>query len=119
MQSNWWVLLLFGLAIGTGASFSGLGGGFFIVPLLLWYGFSASQSSGTSALAILIIAISTIVAHHRLGNIDYKTGLLIGIGGIIGAQLGAQLISHVSTEVFRKIFAVLLAVLSIYLFVKK
>lgn len=119
MQATWWVLLLVGFGIGTGASFSGLGGGFFIVPLLLWYGFSASQSSGTSALAILIIAVSTIFAHHRLGNIDYKTGLFIGLGGIIGAQIGAQLVTHISTDVFRRIFAVLLAILSIYLFARK
>jgi uncharacterized protein len=119
MQASWWSLIIIGLGIGIGASFTGLGGGFLIVPLLLWYGFNASHASGTSAMAILVIAISTIVAHQRLGNIDYKTGILIGVGGIVGAQLGAQLVSHVSTETFRRIFAVILAALAIYLFVKK
>lgn len=111
--------MLAGLGIGVGASFSGLGGGFLIVPLLLWYGFSGSQSSGTSAMAILIIALSTIVAHHRLGNIDYRVAILIGVGGIVGAQIGAQLVSTVSTEVFRKIFAGALVALAVYLLVKK
>jgi uncharacterized membrane protein YfcA len=119
MQSSWWELLIIGLGIGIGASFSGLGGGFLIVPLLLWYGFSGPQASGTSGMAIFIIALSTVVAHQRLGNIDYKTGILIGLGGIVGAQIGAQLVSHVSTDVFRKIFAGLTASLAIYLFVKK
>lgn len=119
MQTTWWILLLSGFGIGIGASFSGLGGGFLIVPLLLWYGFSGSQASGTSAMAILIIALSTIVAHHRLGNIDYRVALLIGLGGILGAQIGAHLVSSVSTEVFRKIFAGILVALAAYLLVKK
>jgi uncharacterized membrane protein YfcA len=119
MQTTWWILLLAGMGIGVGASFTGLGGGFLIVPLLLWYGFGGSQASGTSAMAILIIAASTIFAHHRLGNIDYRTAILIGLGGLVGAQLGAHLVSQVSTEVFRRIFAGLIAALAIYLFIKK
>jgi uncharacterized membrane protein YfcA len=118
-MQTWWILVLAGLGIGTGASFTGLGGGFLVIPLLLWYGFSAPQASGTSALVILIIVISTIAAHHRLAHIDYRTGLLIGLGGVVGAQIGAHFVGQVSTEMFRRIFAVLFAVLSIYFFVKK
>lgn len=119
MQATWWMMVLAGLGIGIGASFTGLGGGFLIVPLLLWAGFSGVQASGTSAMAILIIAVSTIAAHHRLGHVDYRTALLIGLGGIIGAQLGAVLVSQVSTETFRKIFAGVLAALAIWMWVKK
>lgn len=119
MQLSWWILVLMGLGIGAGASFSGLGGGFLIVPLLLWFGFSSPNAVGTSFTAIFIIALSSIVAHYRLGNVDLKVGLLIGLGGIVGAQLGAQFVTQVSAESFRKIFAVILALLSIYLFVKK
>jgi len=115
----WWLLILIGIGVGAGSAFTGLGGGFLIVPLLLTLGFVGSKAVGTSITAILLIAASSIVAHYRLGNIDFKVGLLIGLGGIIGAQLGAQLVSHVSTEVFRKLFAVILAVLSVYLFFKK
>jgi len=118
-QSPWWILLLAGFGIGIGASFTGLGGGFFVVPLLLWYGFGGAQASGTSALAILIIVISSVVAHHRLGNIDYRMGLLIGVGGLVGAQLGAQWVSQVSVETYRRIFAVLLMGLAVYMLVKK
>ena len=50
---------------------------------------------------------------------DYKIGLLLGIGGIIGAQIGARLVEHVSTANFKKIFALVLIGLAVYLFVKK
>ena len=115
MQLSWWVLILCGLGIGTAASFTGLGGGFLIVPLLLWAGFAGSKAVGTSAAAILVVIASAVVAHHRLGNIDYRTGLLLGLGGIIGAQFGAHIVSQIPTEWFRRIFAGVLAALAIYL----
>ena len=74
---------------------------------------------GTSFLAILVIAISALVAHNKLANIDYRAGILLGIGGIVGAQIGARLVEHVSTEGFKKIFAVILVGLAAYLFFKK
>lgn len=119
MEPTWWILILMGLGIGAGSAFTGLGGGFLIVPILLWLGFTGSKAVGTSVTAILIIAISSIIAHQRLGNIDFKVGLLIGVGGLLGAQIGAHFVSQVSTETFRKVFAIILAILSIYLFVKK
>ena len=57
--------------------------------------------------------------HNKLAHVDYRAGLLLGAGGIIGAQIGARLIEHVSTAGFRKIFAVVLVGLSIYLFTRK
>ena len=108
-----------GIGIGVGASFTGLGGGFLIVPLLLGLGFAGSQAAGTSMAAVAVIAASAVVAHYRLGQVDLRTGLLLGIGGLIGAQLGAHLVGQVSTELYRKIFAGVLAGLSLYLFLKK
>jgi uncharacterized membrane protein YfcA len=108
-----------GVIVGMGASFTGLGGGFLMVPLLLFLGFTAQKAVGTSFVGILVIAVSALIAHGRMGNIDYKYGLLLGLGGIIGAQIGARFLEDVPTELFKKIFAVILIGLAIYLFVKK
>ncbi len=108
-----------GIVVGVGAAFTGLGGGFLIVPLLLYLGFSAQKAVGTSFLAILVISISALVAHNKLANVDYKYGLLLGLGGIIGAQVGARLVQYVPTASFKKIFAVVLVGLAAYLFLKK
>ena len=108
-----------GVFVGMGASFTGLGGGFLMVPLLLFLGFTAQKAVGTSFVGILVIAVSALIAHDRLANVDYKYGLLLGLGGIIGAQIGARLVDGVSTDMFKKIFAVILIGLAIYLFVKK
>ncbi len=63
--------------------------------------------------------MSALLAHNRLANVDYKTGILLGIGGILGAQVGSRLVEHVSTANFRKIFAVILLELAAYIFFKK
>ena len=108
-----------GAAIGVGASFTGLGGGFLMVPLLLVLGYTAQKAVGTSFLGILVISMSALAAHGKLANVDWRVGLLLGLGGIIGAQVGARLVEHVSTDGFRRIFAAILVALAVYIFFKK
>ncbi len=112
-------LMLAGVVVGIGGAFTGLGGGFLMVPLLLFLGFSAQKSVGTSFVAILVIAISALLAHNKLANVDYRAGILLGIGGVLGAQVGARLVEQVSTANFKKIFAAVLLGLAFYLFFKK
>jgi uncharacterized membrane protein YfcA len=102
-------LALGGVIVGIGASFTGLGGGFLIVPLLLLLGFPAQKAVGTSFLAIVVISLSSLVAHNKLANVDYKVGIL----------LGARLLEHVSTASFKRIFATVLVGLAGYLFFQK
>ena len=105
-----------GVLVGIGAAFTGLGGGFLMVPILLFAGYQAHKAVGTSFLAILVISISALVAHFKLANVDYKIGILLGVGGIVGAQIGARLLEHVTTAHFKKIFACVLVGLALYLF---
>ena len=110
-------LTLVGFIVGILSSISGLGGGFMIVPLLIYLGREAKLAVGTSFVFILVVAISSIISHYRLGNIDIKTGLTLGLGGIIGAQIGPQILQHVSEQNFKRIFAVLLAITAVWIFV--
>jgi hypothetical protein len=119
MNSTSILMILAGLVVGVGASFSGLGGGFLMVPLLLLLGYPAQKAVGTSFLAILVISISALVAHNKLANVDYRIGILLGVGGVVGAQVGARLVEHVSTASFKRIFAGILVGLAAYLFFQK
>lgn len=112
------LLVISGVVIGIGAAFTGLGGGFLMIPLLLLMGYPAEKAVGTSFMAILVISISALVAHNKLANVDYRVGIMLGIGGVMGAQFGARLIEHVSTAQFKKIFALILAGLAAYVFFK-
>jgi hypothetical protein len=119
VSPNLLLLLGSGVLVGVAAAFTGLGGGFIMVPLLLFFGYAAQKAVGTSFLAILMISISAVLAHNKLQNIDYKVAIMLGLGGAVGAQVGARLLEHVSTGQFRRLFAVVLVGLAGYLFFKK
>ena len=110
-------LALVGVIVGILSSVSGLGGGFMIVPLLIFLGREAKLAVGTSFVFILVVAISSIIAHYRLGNVDIKTGLMLGLGGVIGAQIGPQILQHVSEQNFKRVFSVLLVITAVWIFV--
>lgn len=112
-------LIAAGILVGIAASFTGLGGGFIMVPFLTFLGFTAQRAVGTSFAAILVISISALFAHQKLHNVDFKTGIMLGLGGIIGAQIGARLLQNVSTGAFKKIFALVLVFLAIKIFFQK
>lgn len=115
------ILVMVGLGslVGVGASFTGLGGGFLMIPILLFMGYSAQKAVGTSFLGILVISISALIAHNKFANVDYRVGIALGVGGIIGAQIGAQLLQHVNQAMFQKIFAGILLALAVFVFFKK
>ena len=119
MNLNYVLMVVGGVVVGIGASFTGLGGGFLIVPLLLLLGYPAQKAVGTSFLAIVVISLSALVAHNKLANVDFRVGLLLGVGGIAGAQIGARLLEQVSTASFKRIFAAVLLGLAGYLFFQK
>ena len=110
-------LAFIGIIVGILSSISGLGGGFMIVPLLIFLGREAKLAVGTSFVFILVVAISSIIAHYRLGNVDIKTGLMLGLGGLVGAQIGPQILQHVSEQNFKRVFSVLLVITAIWIFV--
>ena len=113
------VLIGFGLVVGVAASFTGLGGGFLMVPLLLFMGYAQQRAVGTSMLAVSIISLSALIAHLRSGNVDAPTGVLLAVGGVVGAQLGPRLLAITPGATFNRIFALILVALAVQMFLKK
>ena len=109
-------LAVVGLIVGILSSVIGLGGGFMVVPLLIYLGRDAKLAVGTTFVFILLVAISSLIAHYRLGNVDVKTGLVLALGGILGAQIGPQVLQHVSDQNFKKIFSVLMVITAVWIF---
>jgi uncharacterized protein len=109
-------LAVVGLVVGILSSVTGLGGGFMVVPFLIYLGRDAKLAVGTTFVFILLVAISSLIAHYRLGNVDIKTGLVLALGGILGAQIGPQILQHVSDQNFKKIFSVLMVITAVWMF---
>lgn len=116
--------LLIGVAIGLGAGlgsgYVGVGGGFIMVPLMLTLlGIPMKLASGTSLIAILILAIPGTVENALVGNIDYLLGLSVAVGSIPGAILGAHLVKIVPERVLRFIFGGFLIIAAAILFLNE
>jgi uncharacterized membrane protein YfcA len=98
----------------VGGGFSGLfgvGGGTVIVPLLiLWFGYREREATGTSLLAIVLIAALAAGAQGAYGNVHVEKGLLIGLPAIGGVVAGTALQQRIPERAVAAIFAVLLVV---------
>ena len=112
--------LAIGAAIGLGAGLAsgyvGVGGGFIIVPLMLsLVGISMKQASGTSLIAVMLLAIPGTIEQGLLGNIDYMAGIAVAVGSIPGAVIGARLVRLVPERTLRFIFGGFLIVAAVVL----
>jgi uncharacterized protein len=98
----------------VGGAFSGLfgvGGGTVIVPLLiLWFGYGEREATGTSLLAIVVIAALAALAQGGYGNVHVEEGVLIGIPAVAGVVAGTALQQRIPERAVAGIFAVLLVV---------
>ena len=105
-----------GLIAGLASGYVGVGGGFIMVPLMLAIlDIPMSLASGTSLIAIMILAIPGVIEQGLLGNIDYLAGIAIVVGSIPGALVGARLVRVVPEWQLRFIFGGFLLVAAVTL----
>lgn len=105
-----------GLIAGLASGYVGVGGGFIMVPLMLAVlDIPMSLASGTSLIAIMILAIPGVIEQGLLGNIDYLAGIAIVVGSIPGALVGARLVRVVPERQLRFIFGGFLLVAAVML----
>jgi len=81
-----------GGAVGLLSGIFGVGGGFLMTPLLIMFGIPATVAAASDSNQIVGASTSGTLAHWRLGNVDFKMGFLLLIGGIVGGTLGVQVI---------------------------
>ena len=109
-----------GIVAGFLSGYVGVGGGFIMVPLFMaLLGVPMRLASGTSLLAVCILAIPGAVEQGILGNIDYLVGIATAAGSIPGAILGAGLVKRVPERALRFAFAAFLLVVAVVLTVNE
>ena len=105
-----------GRIAGLASGYVGVGGGFIMVPLMLAVlDIPMSLASGTSLIAIMILAIPGVIEQGLLGNIEYLAGIAIVVGSIPGALVGARLVRVVPERQLRFIFGGFLLVAAVML----
>lgn len=88
---NLFVIFGMGGAVGILSGMFGVGGGFLMTPLLIFYGIPPIVAVATEANQIVASSISGAFAHWRRKAVDFKMGTILLLGGIIGSFIGIEL----------------------------
>ena len=106
-------LAVIGTAAGLFSGLFGVGGGTVVVPLLvLWLSYGEREATGTSMVAIVIIASVAAVAQVAYGNVHLEEALLVGLPAVGGVLAGTWLQQRVPQRTISLVFAGLLVVIA-------
>ena len=91
--------IIIGLGGGVGflSGLFGVGGGFLMTPLLIFFGIPPAVAVSTEANQIVASSVSGVLAHMRRANVDFKMGGILMAGGVIGSSLGVALFSFLQS----------------------
>jgi uncharacterized protein len=119
------ILLIFvmGGFVGLLSGIFGVGGGFLMTPLLIMIGIPPTVAAASDSNQIVGASTSGTLAHYRLGNVDFKMGIILLIGGVLGGTLGVQLIKvlrHMGNADFliQITYVVMLGFVGTYMFIE-
>jgi uncharacterized membrane protein YfcA len=119
------ILLLLGLggAVGFLSGLFGVGGGFLMTPLLIAIGIPPLVAAASDSNQIVAASASATYAHYRMGNVDFKMGLLLLIGGVLGGTAGVYLIKILRSLgnadfVVKITYVIMLGVVGSYMFLE-
>jgi len=89
--------LVYGVGIGGFAGFLGgllgVGGGNFIVPVLVWLGINPKKASATTSFIVIFSSLSGFLGHATIGSISYGLLGFTAVGSALGAMVGAWLMT--------------------------
>ena len=81
-------ILLLSAIVGVLSGLFGVGGGFLMTPFLIFLGVPPAYAVANEANNILATSVSGSTTHYLKNTLDYKMGLMIVVGGVIGTSLG-------------------------------
>lgn len=112
-----------GLAVGLLSGLFGVGGGFLMTPLLIMFGIPSTVAAATDSNQIVAASTSGTYAHWKVGNVDFKMGLYLLIGGFIGGLFGVQAIKVLKATgnadfVIKMTYVLMLGIVGTYMFIE-
>ncbi len=95
---NIFILFGMGAAVGFLSGMFGVGGGFLMTPLLIFYNIPPAVAVATEANQIVASSFSGALAHLRKGTVDVKLGILLLAGGLVGSTVGVYIFSILRSQ---------------------
>ncbi|MGO7028219.1 sulfite exporter TauE/SafE family protein [Rhizobium johnstonii] len=93
LSVNIFIILGMGAAVGFLSGMFGVGGGFLITPLLIFYNIPPVVAVATGANQVVASSISGAITHFRRGSLDVKLATVLLVGGLAGATVGIWIFS--------------------------
>ncbi|QQK80513.1 sulfite exporter TauE/SafE family protein [Salicibibacter cibi] len=113
-----WLTLMVGIVIGVVSSFFGIGGGWLLVPILVYlFHLNMHKATATSIYALSIYSFVGLVAPIIRQDIDWEILLWSGIGVLIGSQVGALISKRLAASTITRMLAVIVILIGITLLV--
>jgi hypothetical protein len=113
----WPGLLILGVGVGIIGGFFGMGGAWMVTPGLNILGFPMAFAIGTDIAHMAGKSLIATMRHGKFGNVDYKLGMIMLVGTIVGFEIGAQMVMWLERMgnvevVVRYLYLVLLALIA-------
>ena len=111
--------LLAGLGVGFLTGFLGVGGGFLIVPALVFFGgLNMKKAIGTSLFVIFLSCVAGLVGHISQNRFDWTLTAVVMVLAVGGAIAGTVLSHRIAAYRLQRMFAVLVLGVGLFLVVK-
>jgi uncharacterized protein len=112
-----------GLAVGLLSGLFGVGGGFLLTPLLIMFGIPSTVAAATDSNQIVAASTSGTYAHWKVGNVDFKMGIYLLVGGFVGGLVGVQAIKLLQAMgnadfVIKMTYVLMLGIVGVYMFIE-
>lgn len=112
-----------GLVVGLLSGLFGVGGGFLMTPILIMFGIPSTVAAATDSNQIVAASVSGTYAHWKVGNVDFKMGLYLLVGGFFGGLLGVEGIKILRAMgnadfVIKITYVLMLGIVGAYMFIE-
>ena len=104
-----------GVIVGFLAAFMGVGGGFVMVPAMIYlFGMGTVSAIGTSLFQIVFVTLNVSILHATFTfSVDLILAIFLLIGGVIGAQYGSKFTSRFKGEQIRVLLAIIVIIVCV------
>ena len=90
------IVLGIGSLIGIIMGMVGIGGGFLLTPLMIFFGIPSPVAVASVANQLVAPSVSGVLSYWKSSNVDFKMGIILLIGGVIGSSIGVLIFNFLN-----------------------
>ncbi len=93
---NAFIVLGIGSLVGMIMGMVGIGGGFLLTPLMIFFGIPSPVAVASVANQLVAPSVSGVLSYWKSSNVDFKMGIILLIGGVIGSSIGVLIFNFLN-----------------------